>query len=109
MLSYVDYVIQLRKVNGIIVSNNLTLGLSLQTHLDDISGFIVEKAMGISKPRYRSEKHDGLLGCIVWLMGDDLLANLLILRWLTLGVRGVSVHIVSINCTRHFGDKVLFY
>ena len=96
--------IQLRKVNGVIVSNNLTLRLSLQTHFDDISRLVVEEAMGISKPRHGSEEDDWLLRWVVHLVGDDLLADLLILRWLTLGVRGVSVHIVSINCTRHFGD-----
>ena len=64
--------------------------------------------MRITQPRDGPEKDNWLLGRIVHEVGSYILANLLILGWLTLSVGRISVHIVSINCTRHFGDKEFF-
>lgn len=46
----VNDVIQLGEVDGVIVSNYLTLTLGLQTHFHDVSRLVVEEAMGISEP-----------------------------------------------------------
>jgi len=99
----VDHVVQLGEVNGVIVSNYLTLALGLQTHLHDVSRLVIEEPMGISQPRNGSEEHNWLLGLVVLRHRSQFLADFLGLRQLTLSVRWVSVHIVSINRTRHFG------
>jgi hypothetical protein len=100
LLDGVDDMVQFGKINLVIVSNNLTLRLGLQTHLYNVSGFVVEQAVRVSQPRHCSEKHDWFLGRVV---GHNALANFVILRGLALGVGGVRVHIVSINSPRHFG------
>ena len=46
----VDDMIRLGKVDLVIISNDLTLGLSLQTHLDNISRLVVEETVRISQP-----------------------------------------------------------
>jgi len=48
MLFCINYVIRLSEINLIIISNDLSLRLSLQTHLDNISWFIVEKTVWVS-------------------------------------------------------------
>ena len=55
-LDSIDHVIKFSKINLIIVSNNLTLALGLQTHLYNVSGLVVEETVGISEPRNGSEK-----------------------------------------------------
>ena len=100
LLDGIDGVIRLDKINLIVVSNYLALILSFETHLYDVSTFVVEKSMGIPAPRYSSEKDDRL-SC--WIRRHhNVLTDLLVLSGLTLGVGRVRVHIVSIYCTRHF-------
>ena len=57
MLFCVYHVIRLSKINLIIVSNDLTLRLSFQTHLHNISWFVVEKTVWVSQPGYCSEEY----------------------------------------------------
>jgi hypothetical protein len=45
------------EINLVLISNDLSLGLSFETHLDNISRFIIEKAMGVTQPRNCTEKY----------------------------------------------------
>jgi hypothetical protein len=56
MLNSIDNVVWLSKVDLVFISNDLSLRLGLQTHLNDISRLIVKQTMGISQPRNRTEK-----------------------------------------------------
>ena len=56
MLNCVDHVIGLCEINLVLVSDDLTLGLGFQRHLNDVSGFIVEEPMGVSQPGNCTEK-----------------------------------------------------
>jgi len=100
MLNWIDDMVRFCEINLIIVSNNLTLGLSLQGHLDNISGLVIEKTMRVTQPGYGTEKDNWFLLWIGW--QNLVLADFLILSLLTGGVRMVSVHIVCIICRRHF-------
>ena len=56
MLNSIDNVVWLGEVNLVFIPDDLALRLGLETHFDNISGFIVEQTMGISQPRNRTEK-----------------------------------------------------
>lgn len=47
MLNGVNHMIRFRKIDLVIVSNDLALRLSFETHLDDIPGLIVKKTMRV--------------------------------------------------------------
>ena len=48
VLDGVNHVIWLSKIDLIVISYDLPLRLSLETHLDNVSGLVVEKPMRIS-------------------------------------------------------------
>jgi hypothetical protein len=56
VLDGVDHVIRLCEINLILISDNLPLRLSFQRHLNDVSGFVIEKPMGVSQPGNCTEK-----------------------------------------------------
>ena len=100
MLHLVYHVVRLGKINLVIVPDDLALALSLQTHFDDVSGFVIKETMRVPQPGNRSEKDDRLLHGV---LNDHLvvLAHFLVLGLLARGVRVVSVHIVGIISRRH--------
>ena len=53
----VNNVVGLIEVNLIVVAYYLSLGLGLQTHLDDVSRLVVEQAVGVPQPGYGTEEH----------------------------------------------------
>jgi len=61
--------------------------------------------MGVPQPGNSSEEHHWLLLGVV--RNSHSLAGIVVLSWLALRVGWVSVHIVSINSTRHFVDPNL--
>jgi hypothetical protein len=56
MLDSVDHVIGFGEINLVLISNDLSLGLSLETHLDNISRLIIEKSVGVAQPGNCTEK-----------------------------------------------------
>lgn len=57
MLVGIDDMVGFGEVNLILVTNNLTLRLSLKAHFHNVARFVVEKTMGISQPRNCTEKY----------------------------------------------------
>lgn len=45
VLSHVDHMIGLCEINLVLISDNLTLALSFEGHLDDVSRLVVKKTM----------------------------------------------------------------
>lgn len=64
VLCRVDNIVRLVEIDLIIVANNLTLRLRLQTHLDDVSGLVVEKSVRVTQPRYCPEEYTIILNNI---------------------------------------------
>ena len=53
----VDYVVRFVEVNLVIVPDNLSLWLSLQTHFHDVPRLVVEQTVRVSQPRHSSEEN----------------------------------------------------
>lgn len=53
----VDYVVRFVEVNLVIVPDNLSLRLSLQTHFHDVPRLVVEQTVRVSQPRHSSEEN----------------------------------------------------
>ena len=87
------------EVDLIIASNNLTLRLSLETHLNNIPRLVVEESVRVTQPADCPKEDNWLL---LWVRWYHVLAHFLILGLLRWGVGVVSVHIVRIISRRHF-------
>jgi len=57
MLHGIDHMIGFGEINLILISDNLTLGLSFQRHFDNVPRLIIEKPMGVSQPGNCTEKY----------------------------------------------------
>ena len=57
MLNSIDGVIGFGEINLVLISNDLSLRLSLETHLNNVSGFIIEKSVGVTQPGNYTEKN----------------------------------------------------
>ena len=64
ILCRVDNIIWFVEIDLIVVANNLTLGLSLQTHLDDVPRLVIEKSVRVTQPRYCPEEYTIILNNI---------------------------------------------
>ena len=53
----VDNVVRFVEVNLVIVPDDLSLRLSLQTHLHDVPRLVVEQTVRVSQPRHSSEEN----------------------------------------------------
>jgi hypothetical protein len=56
MLDSINHVIGFGEINLVLISNDLSLRLCFQTHLDNISRFIIEKSVGVAQPGNCTEK-----------------------------------------------------
>ena len=63
--SGINNVIGFVKVDLIIIAYYLTLGLGLQTHLDDVTRLVVEETVRVSQPWYGSEEYTKQIKIIV--------------------------------------------
>lgn len=57
LLDGVDEVLDLGEVDLVLVSDDLALGLGLETHLDDVPGLVIEESVGVSLPGDSSEEY----------------------------------------------------
>lgn len=57
VLNSIDGVIGFGEINLVLISNDLSLRLSLETHLNNVSGFVIEKSVGVTQPGNCTEKN----------------------------------------------------
>ena len=57
MFHGVDHVVGLSEINLVLISDDLSLRLSFEGHLDNVSGFVIKKTMRVSQPRNCTEKN----------------------------------------------------
>lgn len=89
VLHGIDHVIGFGEINLVLISDNLTLGLSFQRHFDDVPRLVIEKPMGVSQPGNCTEKYS-------WILRHDLLGNFLTLGLLRRSIGMVRVHVVGV-------------
>ena len=100
--NWVDLVVRLGEINLVIISNDLSLRLSFQTHLDNVSALVIEEAVAVTQPGNGTEENNWVLE---WVGYRNILTSPLILGLFAGRVRVVSVHIVSIISRRHFKSE----
>jgi len=98
----VNHIVWLIEIDLVIISNDLSLWLSFQTHFHNVPRLIVEKAVRVTQPWDCSEEYDWFLGRVI-LLGDSVDARCLVCIWglLRRCVRMVRVHVVSVVSVRH--------